>query len=355
MRILVANIFGIGDVLFTTPLVRNLKRHFGDVSIDYLCNARAKNAIENVPEVDRYFIYEKDDFVKLWRESKIRFFREYTKQFSLMRKRKYDIVFDFTLSRYFGFLYLLLGIPKRVGFDYKRRGIFLNYKVPLKSFKGRHVIEWYLELLRKMEIPVVEKRMRLVLKPGELEWASGYLKDKNVQNNVVAVVPGGGASWGRQAPRKRWMTSGFAALSDKLSGQGYSVLILGDRSEKVLCKEVASQMMGKKPVVECDLTLNQYMALLSKCELVVCHDCGPLHIATALGVKTVSIFGPGDKVVYGPYPASDKSRVVEAENIPCRPCYSSFKLPDCKLEMKCLRDITPDDVLIACIDLLRVV
>ena len=69
-NILIANIFGIGDVLFTTPLMGNLKKHIEGVSVDYLCNARTRFILESSPDVDQIFEYEKDDLTEKWRRSK---------------------------------------------------------------------------------------------------------------------------------------------------------------------------------------------------------------------------------------------------------------------------------------------
>jgi ADP-heptose:LPS heptosyltransferase len=62
-RVLIANIFGIGDVLFTTPIIANLKQVYPDIEISYLCNGRVKDIISNDPGIDEVFVYEKDDII----------------------------------------------------------------------------------------------------------------------------------------------------------------------------------------------------------------------------------------------------------------------------------------------------
>ena len=73
------------------------------------------------------------------------------------------------------------------------------------------------------------------------------------------------------------------------------------------------------------------------------NDGGPLHMAVALGVKTVSIFGPVDDKVYGSYPPSEKHTVIK-KDLPCRPCYYNFKIPVCEQDKYCLKGISADEV-----------
>jgi heptosyltransferase-2 len=353
-KVLVANIFGIGDVLFTTPLIANLKKEVEGISVDYLCNARTRDIVESNPDVDKIFIYEKDDYVKLWKQSKIRCMKALYRLLLLMRRQKYDAVFDFTLSRKSGLFFKLAGIPRRVGLDYKKRGAFLTDRIPFTGFEARHVIEYYLDLLKYVGVAASVKEMQLVPDENMLEWASAYLREKGIEGKrLVVIIPGGGASWGRQASRKRWEDAGFSKAADILARHGLKIAFLGDPSEKYLCSSAADRMTEKPVFIENALTLKQYIALLSQCALVLCNDGGPLHVAVALGVKTVSIFGPVDDKVYGPYPASDRHKVITAREVPCRPCYNRFKLPECEHDNRCLTDITPDRVAEACLKLLE--
>ncbi|MFH1877536.1 MAG: glycosyltransferase family 9 protein [Candidatus Omnitrophota bacterium] len=352
-KILIANIFGIGDVLFTTPLITDLKREPGDISVDYLCNSRARPVVECNPDIDGILVYEKDEFAALWKKSPFSCVRAFYSFFSSIRKKRYDTVFDFTLSREFGLLFALAGIKQRVGLDYKRRGVFLTRKIPLTGFDNKHVVEYYRDLLKFVNINSPTGKLRLVPDEEEILWARGYLEEKALRKGkLAAVVPGGGASWGNQSFRKRWGKEGFIRAADILMANGVNVAILGDRSENCICVEVSGGMKTMPQITENNLTLKRYIALLSLCDLVLCNDGGPLHIAAALGVKTVSIFGPVDEKVYGPYPPSSGHRVIKAVDIHCGPCYNRFKLPECAYDHKCLRDISPEIVAEACMDLL---
>ena len=352
-KVLVANIFGIGDVLFTTPLIANLRKRFGNVSVGYVCNARTMDMVRCIPGVDDVIVYEKDFYSDLWARSKKRFFGEINALFRGIKSGGYEAVFDFTLSREFGLAFLLAGIPRRIGLDYKKRGLFLTDKLPLSGFREKHVIEHYLDLLGLIGVPADIKDMCIVPDASLEPWADEYLYQRKIYDKkFVAVIPGGGASWGKQASRKRWYAEGFIEAADIISAKGSDIVVFGDGSEKALCDYVASGMKKAPAAVVNGLSLKQYITLLSKAALVLCNDGGPLHLAVALGIKTVSIFGPVDERVYGPYPLTGRHRVVKAEGLPCRPCYDRFKLPECEFDARCITDVSPHRVAEACLELL---
>ena len=353
-RVLIANIFGIGDVLFTTPLMASLRKEFPGIEIDYLANARTRELVSCIPGVREVFVYEKDDFVRLWKTKKADWARETWKLFSGIRENKYDAVFDFTLSRKFGGIFAFAGIKKRIGLDYKKRGTFLTHRMKLEGFFDKHVAEYYLELLENIGIRSSEKKMTLVPPPELAAWTDEYLSTRGLDaNRLIAVIPGGGASWSSHSYRKRWHPEGFAAVSRILAESGWQVIVLGDASEKELSRSI-DEMTGEEAIfTENNLDLRKYISLLSRCRVALCNDGGPLHMAVALGLKTVSIFGPVDPVVYGPYPASDDHRVVASHGLFCRPCYKRFKLPRCQEDMRCLTEIEPEIVAGECAELLR--
>ena len=91
------------------------------------------------------------------------------------------------------------------------------------------------------------------------------------------------------------------------------------------------------------LNLKELAAVINESKLLICNDGGPLHMAAALGVKTVSVFGPVDEAVYGPYPP-DAKHVVVKKDLPCRPCYKDFRFTGCVNNRRCLEGITVDEV-----------
>ena len=160
----------------------------------------------------------------------------------------------------------------------------------------------------------------------------------------MGIATGGGESWGKDAFRKRWPKEKFAYVAEKLNSEkGYKVVIFGTSDEADICGYI-SEKVGQSSMNTCGkLTLGQYAAVLKRCNLLITNDGGPLHMAVALGVPTVSVFGPVDEKVYGPYPDSPKHVVISGKT-ECRPCYKDFRYTLCK-SFICLDSIEPDKVL----------
>ncbi|HBR14482.1 MAG TPA: lipopolysaccharide heptosyltransferase II [Candidatus Omnitrophica bacterium] len=345
-RVLIINIFGIGDVLFTTPLIRNLKSSFPDIFIGYLCNQRARPVLENNPHVDKIFVYERDDFKKIYDQSRILYLKKLNAFMKDIRREGFEVVLDVSLNSFTGFLAWWAGIKHRVGFDYKNRGFFLNHKIFLKGYEEKHVVEYYLKLLEEVDVPVVSKTLEFHVRREDAEWAGHFLKSQGVSPDslLIGLVPGGGASWGKDAFYKRWPAEKYAKLADKLF-EKYSadIILLGDSKELGVSAEVARLMRHPAVLATGLTTIGQFAALTQKCSFNILNDGGPLHVAVAAGAKTVSIFGPVDERVYGPYPRSDHHKVV-TKQLACRPCYRRFRRASCD-HISCLHQITVDDVL----------
>ena len=135
---------------------------------------------------------------------------------------------------------------------------------------------------------------------------------------------------------------------------GAQLILFGEQLDRQICGTVARLMKHPCIDVSGQTTFGQFVSLLGHLGLVICNDGGPLHLAVSQGVKTVSVFGPVDPQVYGPYPPDEtRHQVIRHEGLPCRPCYHLFKLPPCPYERACLMMIEPETVVEACASLLE--
>ena len=346
-KILVINTFGIGDALFTMPFVDNLKVNFPQASIDYVSNRRTVEIIGKNKNIDRMFIYERDASVALSRKSKWEFLKKVREFLSELKRQHYDIVFDFSLNSNINFFTALIGIKERIGLNYKKRSPFLTFSVPFAGFENKHVIEHYLDLLDKLNLKIETRKLHLDVDPKDKKWAEDFL-NKNGRDKgkrLIGVLPGGGASWGKEARFRRWAPAKFAKLVDKMVEKlSAQIILIGDINEKDLCRQLEGR--HEKDVIKAygQTTLGQLSALLSMCDLFVLNDGGPLHVAVAVGIKTVSIFGPVDHRVYGPYLYGEPNKhIVVAKTLFCQPCYRKFRMTQCS-HISCLDQITVDDV-----------
>jgi lipopolysaccharide heptosyltransferase II len=344
-KILIINTFGIGDVLFTTPLITNIKRADPQTEIHYLANSRSASFLEHNPDIERVIVYDRDDFKQAYGRSLFEYLVKGRELLRSIRKERYDLVLDLSLDRGMGFLTALAQIPRRIGFDYKGRGLLLTDKIPFKGYEGRHVVEHYFDLLKEIGVPVVDKALVLHIPETDVQWANQWFRQKALifAKPLIAVFPGGGASWGKSAVLKRWPVEKYAKLVDKMIEKyNAHIILMGNQADHELCRVIAEKSRITVHVAAGEPTITQTAALLKHCTLVVCNDGGPLHVAVAAGVPTVSIFGPVDDQVYGPYPTG--KHIVVKKNLACQPCYRRFRMADCS-HINCLNLLDVDEVL----------
>jgi len=340
-NILIINPFGIGDVLFSTPLVKAVRKRYPGAFIGYLSNRRTEELLVTNPNIDEVFVYEKDEFRRLRSSSKLKYGREFADLLSKIRKKGFDLLIDLSLGHQYSVLASLMGIRNRIGFNYKGRGGFLTQKIDIDGYEGKHIVEYYLSLLRFIDTPAPGgMNLEFFTEASDRLWANDLLKDHSIgaDDIIVGIVPGGGTTWGEKATYKHWPEEKFAGLIDRLSEElRVKVIMLGSPKETDKCNRIAS-LCKSVPINACGKTnLGRLAATLSSCDIAVANDGGPLHIAVSQGIPTVSVFGPVDEVVYGPYPESRTNTIIKNE-IDCRPCYRKFKIPDCNKRI-CLKDI----------------
>jgi lipopolysaccharide heptosyltransferase II len=345
-RFLLINPFGIGDVLFTTPVMRALKENYPDSSLGYWCNERVAPLLEGNPRISKIFGVSRGDLKNTARQSKVRTVSRLLRLVGDIRRERFDVAFDFSLDHRYGLLCKMLGIPQRIGFDYKGRGRFLTHKIPLRGYSGKHVIEYYLDLLRIIHITPSRPDMELFVQ------AQARLRSHDMlgaailprRRPLVGIAAGAGASWGRDAHIKHWPVYNYGRLADTLAEElGAQIVLLGDAGERDLARQITA-VMKQRPIDLVGTTgLADCIAVMSLLDVLITNDGGPLHMAVALGVKTVSFFGPVDERVYGPFPRSDRHTVLTTQT-DCRPCYQDFRLRPCHRQRECICSISVETV-----------
>ncbi len=349
MKYLIVNPFGIGDVLFTTALVNALAAGEPKAGISYWCNERVKDILEDNPAIERVFALSRGDLKTISRRSKIEGFRQLLRLARDLKRARFDCAFDFSQDHRYGLLLKLLGVPKRIGFNYKNRGCFLTDAITISGFSGKHVARYYSQLLKFSAIADTHSGLTLCVADAARIKADQILAEAGILDGdvLVGVAAGAGGSWGKDAALKHWPAVNFAQLANMIRNQlGAKIILLGDETERLIAKVIMQtagpdiyDLVGKT-------SLKELAAVLARLNLLVANDGGPLHMAAALGVKTVSLFGPVDERVYGPYPPSP-AHIVITHKVACRPCYQNFRLPPCPNDRVCIRGIGVDEVMAA--------
>lgn len=354
-NILVINPFGIGDVLFTTPLLENIKDKYPNAKIGYLCNKRAVSVLKNNPFVDKLFLYERDDFENIKKVSYLNWLKAIWNFVQEIKNENFDIAIDCSMNTQYGLIAMLAGIKTRIGYDYKRRGKFLTKRIPFLGFDDKHVVDYYMDLLSKVGFDVEQTTYKIYLSEEEKLFAEEFYKKRNISldSKLTVLSPGGGASWGRDAYRKQWPIEKWINLTELLlEDQQTAILVSVGPGEEELADKI-SAIAADRIISTKGLSVREYLAVLDRCKLAVCNDGGPLHMAAALGLKTVSVFGPVDESVYGPHPLDKNKHKVFVSKLKCRPCYKRFRLAQCDRDIQCLRDIDVETVKDAVVELIN--
>ncbi len=355
-NILIINPFGIGDILFTTPLIRAIKVQIPDSFLGFWCNERARPILENNPYIDKIFFLSRGDLKKVFKKSKLEGISKFLFLLKELKNYRFNLAVDLSLDYKYSLILKFLRVRERIGYNYRNRGRFLTKKIDIEGYEGKHVIEYYLELLKFLDIIPKDRYLELNLKEADKIWAKEFLENFGVKEGdlLIGVIPAGGGSWGREAMFKHWPKERFAELADILiENFNAKIIILGDKLEKEICQRVSDLMHYKSiNAFNKSTSLNEFVALIDRCSIIITNDGGPVHISVARKIKTVSIFGPVDEKVYGPYPLS-QDHIVIKKDLPCRPCYKKFRVPFCSYNRECLNSISVKEVFEAVVNLLN--
>jgi heptosyltransferase-2 len=347
-KILIIKLCCVGDILFTTPAIRALRRGLPKAYLAYLVGSWSKDIIENNPHLDEIFIYDVPSHTSSWFQGSARTLDCLRK----LRRKRFDTALIFHRTSSSNFFTLMSGIPRRVGFDYANKGRWLTQKVKFDT--NKHEVDRNLDIVFSLGLETAGMATEMIVKPDEDHQTISMLQayGVNTTDRVVSILPGGGKNPGAFMPTKRWQPEKFARLADILI-QKYKVkvILVGGTGDEEVVKEVISAMENKVINLVSRTTFKQLAAVLKRCQLFIGGDSGPLHIAAAVGTPTIGIFGPSDPKLVAP---RGDNHLTVWKNTSCSPCYRpdtvrtdiDFSIcPEGTLE--CMEQITVEDVLSA--------
>ena len=332
-KVLVIRLDRIGDMVITTPIFRALKEKWPDVQVTVLTNPVNKNIVINNPFIDCILVYDRENMHKSL-NSRLIFFRS-------IREKKFDLVIDPYLDYEFktSFITRFVGNRFRLGFEFAGRGIFYNIRYNPNVFpvstEKRHMIDYDLDLLEHIGIETQKRQPEVFLSTDEKENAYKRLEDAGADpgSKIIGIHPGGNYQ------SQRWPVKRFAAISNHLiTNYDVKVILFAGQAEKQLLSEFRGYAVNTPIFLE-DLSLRKFMSTLSHCSLFLCNNSGPLHIAAALNIPTVSTMGPTIPYHWWPY---GKDHIVLRKNVDCSPCKKGI----CETH-ECMELITTNDFIAA--------
>jgi heptosyltransferase-2 len=328
LKILVRATNWIGDAIISLPALRALRGSYPAAEIvilakpwvaDLYLGERAPNRVIALPGAPGL----KDLRVK-------------TDFLTHLRRERFDLAVLLPNSFESAAQVFLAGARRRVGYARDARSILLTDAIP-RPKPGeipRHERYYYLELLRRAGItdrnPDSEE-IRLDGAAEARERGRQLFRERGIETPVIGVNPG--AAFGTA---KRWLPERFAESAARLSQRmGGSVAVFGSATEHQLCEWVATVAGGTN--LAGSTTLREFIDMTAACDFCLANDSGAMHIASALGVSSVTVFGPTDETATGPSGAA--ARIVR-EPVECAPC----KLRECPIDHRCMTRVSTDRV-----------
>ncbi len=329
----------VGDAILTIPTLKAVRECFPSAEITLAVRPWVGELFESLSEIDHVQIYDRVSTHRGWR-GRSKFIAE-------VKSHRFDLAILLPNSFEAAYLAWRAGIRERIGFATDGRGFLLTKAAAIhRTIFKQHQCFYYLEMLRQTgfisQLPPI-KCIDLPVSNTRMELARQLLKGRGVKPEGPIIGLNPGAFFGSA---KRWLPDRYAAVADGvIDALGGDVLIFGAANERLTAQTIGRAMRHVPKIFSGETTLAELAALLKCCSLVITNDSGPMHMATAVGTRTLAIFGSTDEIVTAPL--GPNARVL-TKRVSCSPCL----LRECPLDHRCMTRISVEEVLAAALEML---
>lgn len=340
---LAINIAGIGDLILASKSLRALKKSRPESELWLMTSSESAVLAVNYPYIDRVIPFPIREFTrnrrylsKMWNSvTDLRYIR-------FLHCINLYLIGSWLGAAKMGLLFSFLHAGKKVGHDAFGFGSFLTTKAPVDTFVKQHFVDAMCEIVALSGAIADTGGMDVYWnKTCERQWDTFF--DQQNDTLLIGVNPGG------DRLNRRWNPAHFATVTKGLL-RAYPparIVLFGGPGEEHLAKYIENSIQSPKVIsLAGKLNLNDLCYIISKLDLLITNDSGPMHIAAATGTPVVAIFGPENPMHLRPYTREALYRVIY-NDVPCRPCRKAT----CE-DMICLSSIMPGDVFQACVELL---
>jgi heptosyltransferase-2 len=325
MKIVVRAPNWIGDAILSLPALTSLQKNFPDAEIWVTASEWTKGIFAPLDWVrGTISLSNKNNYKNVQLDAQE------------LKEHAFDIGILFTNSFGSALLFSMAKIPQRWGYARDGRHLLLTKRVRTSPLEApRHHIQYYLSLITKLGLETEPAQLNFPLSDNAVFQAKDLLRSLSVDTNKPIIIFSPGAAYG---PAKRWPASFFSRLATALqTHHDAEILIIGSDADKEIAASITAPM-SKKPIdLTGKTTLPQLAGAISQSALFITNDSGPMHLANALKVPVVAIFGPTDPRITGPY--QEPSKVLKSQ-VPCWPC--SYR--ECPFAHQCMTQISPEMV-----------
>jgi len=323
---------GIGDAVLLLPMLKLLKIKYPDSSIDILAEKRNSGMFGYCAYINNLYEYDNIKTLDLF----------------AVLKNKYDLVIDTEQwHRLSAVISYLTGAPERIGFGTNNRKKLFSFY--LDYDQSRYESESFLDLLEEY------LREKANFRPGvpfiEVIEDDHSVFAAELENYMRRFDHVAGIFTGATVRERRWDVLKYAMLAEKLLENGTGIVLLGGKAdraesnlvERILFDKDILNFTGKTSLYETTL-------IISLLDLFVSADTGLMHIASGVGTDTVSLFGAGNESKWAP---KGKNHIVINKNLFCSPCTKFGFTPRCCFDVRCLKEISVEEVYVKSMELLN--
>ncbi len=333
-RILIRGTNWIGDAIMTLPAVASIRATYPKAHIAILAKSWVADIYKLFSDIDEIIIYEKkfDNPAGVFRLAQI------------LKEKKFDAAILMQNAVEAAIIAVAARIPLRAGYDSDARGLLLTHSVRrTPEIKKVHQVDYYLEMVKNLGCVSVDRDMHMETKINITDARNVLQKFiPETKKTIIGIAPG--ATYG---PAKKWFPDRFAAAADKLS-EMYSaqVIIMGGKSDGETALDV--QKLARTPLINLagKTNLLEAIYLISQCRLFISNDSGLMHVAGALNIPTVAIFGSTNPVTTAPM---GKKSIIVRQEMSCSPCLKKT----CPTDFRCMSMVSVEDVLRVAQDLFQ--
>lgn len=354
-RILVIQRDFLGDVLFTTPMLRAVRSLYPRATIDVLVRPHGREALVGNRNIDSVWV----EGSTLSRRDRLGEYVRFWRMALRLRRRRYDLVFNLTKGKAFAHALLtaLTGAPVRIGIrTWERAGFIWRHGFPLchnvevPAHSNQHLIDYFLDTVRVLGCHTRDRRMELEVGETDRAHAAAFVSRMRggAGDPLVVIHPGANRPQNRIAPDR------VAKICGELWKRHRPIVVLiGVPPERSRLEEIVAAIPDPKPSVVVDLSLKQLAALLERCDLFLSGDSGPLRVAEIAGTPSVALFGSANPA--NTRPLGD-SHIVLTPPLTCCPCYEFTVQAERAFErcpVRCIDLIPLEEILSAAASQLR--
>ncbi len=317
----------LGDLVMATPILTDLRHHWPEAKITVQCQGILSTVIQEDPHINEVLNFKRPSS---WFNQKA-----HASILSPLRQGNYDLGILLTNSFSSALWFWRGNVKNRIGYADHCRSRLLDYPIPFpEKRKSQHLVITYKMLLEPLGMPVSTTPPRLYLTPKEQQEAREALAKQGVLPGDLIIGINPGAAYGSA---KCWLPDRFKQLTRKLLEFPHlKIVYFGDKAGASLVHEICSGFPDRVINLAGKTSLRELLSLIQTCSLFLTNDSGPMHVASALGIPLIALFGSTSDIATGPY---NGGRVIH-KHVPCSPCYRR----ECPIDFRCMTRIEVKEV-----------